>query len=115
MATLGGVALFLALRLYILLLAPLSSSAGLPPLIFPNSTAGNSSGTVLTQGLFSNSTSGNGSERVTSQGASNYWIANIQRQGVAAFNPTPSTYKVFRNVKDFGAKGQSAPITAWSR
>ena len=35
-----------------------------------------------------------------------YWLENIKHQGIAAFNPSPSTYQVFRNVKDFGAKGQ---------
>ncbi|KAK5118314.1 hypothetical protein LTR62_002827 [Meristemomyces frigidus] len=34
-----------------------------------------------------------------------YWLADIKHQGIAAFNPNPSTYQVFRNVKDFGAKG----------
>lgn len=34
-----------------------------------------------------------------------YWLADIAHQGVAAFNSNPSTYKVFRNVKDYGAKG----------
>lgn len=33
-----------------------------------------------------------------------YWLANIKHQGVAAFNDD-NTYTVFRNVKDFGAKG----------
>jgi glucan 1,3-beta-glucosidase len=37
-----------------------------------------------------------------------YWLANIAHQGIAAFNPNPSTYKVFRNVKDYGAKGVSS-------
>jgi glucan 1,3-beta-glucosidase len=35
-----------------------------------------------------------------------YWLADIKHQGVAAFNPD-TTYQVFRNVKDFGAKGES--------
>ncbi|KAI8958788.1 glycoside hydrolase family 55 protein [Daldinia sp. FL1419] len=35
--------------------------------------------------------------------ASNYWVADIKRQGVAAFGQP--NYKVFRNVKDYGAKG----------
>ena len=35
--------------------------------------------------------------------ASNYWYENIAHQGVAPF--APSGYKVYRNVKDFGAKG----------
>lgn len=34
-----------------------------------------------------------------------YWLENIKHQGVAAFNADPSGYQVFRNVKDFGAKG----------
>ena len=34
-----------------------------------------------------------------------YWLADIKHQGVAAFNPNPATYQVFRNVKDFGAVG----------
>lgn len=34
-----------------------------------------------------------------------YWLQNIKHQGLAAFNPSPSSYQVFRNVKDFGAVG----------
>ncbi|KAJ7261315.1 exo-beta-1,3-glucanase [Mycena haematopus] len=34
-----------------------------------------------------------------------FWMQSIKHQGIAAFNPDPSTYQVFRNVKDFGAKG----------
>ncbi|KAK4625952.1 Glucan 1,3-beta-glucosidase [Fulvia fulva] len=34
-----------------------------------------------------------------------YWMENIKHQGIAAFNSNPSGYQVFRNVKDFGAKG----------
>jgi glucan 1,3-beta-glucosidase len=34
-----------------------------------------------------------------------YWLADIKHQGIAAFNPDPN-YQVFRNVKDFGAKGE---------
>ena len=36
-----------------------------------------------------------------------YWMEDIKHQGIAAFNPTPG-YQVFRNVKDFGAKGRKA-------
>lgn len=39
------------------------------------------------------------------QDASGYWVGNIKRQGVSAFNKNKD-YKVFRNVKEFGAKGQ---------
>ncbi|KAJ7929194.1 exo-beta-1,3-glucanase [Mycena leptocephala] len=34
-----------------------------------------------------------------------FWMQSIKHQGIAAFNPNPTTYQVFRNVKDFGAKG----------
>ncbi|KAI0146079.1 glycoside hydrolase family 55 protein [Hypoxylon sp. NC0597] len=34
---------------------------------------------------------------------SSYWVADIKRQGVAVY--AESGYKVFRNVKDYGAKG----------
>ncbi|XXH05145.1 hypothetical protein Hte_011570 [Hypoxylon texense] len=36
--------------------------------------------------------------------ASDYWFANIERQGVAVYAGSKD-YKVFRNVKDYGAKG----------
>ena len=42
---------------------------------------------------------------VAAPGDSPYWLADITHQGVAAFNRDPSSYKVFRNVKDYGAKG----------
>jgi glucan 1,3-beta-glucosidase len=35
-----------------------------------------------------------------------YWLADIAHQGKAAFNTNPSGYTVFRNVKDYGAKGE---------
>ncbi|KAI0013546.1 putative Exo-beta-1,3-glucanae [Xylariaceae sp. FL0662B] len=34
-----------------------------------------------------------------------FWLEDMQPQGIAAFNPNPDAYQVFRNVKDFGAKG----------
>ncbi|KAN0101177.1 glycoside hydrolase family 55 protein [Tylopilus felleus] len=34
-----------------------------------------------------------------------YWLETITHQGTSPFNPNPSSYQVFRNVKDFGAKG----------
>lgn len=34
-----------------------------------------------------------------------FWMQNIKHQGLAAFNSNPTGYQVFRNVKDFGAKG----------
>jgi hypothetical protein len=35
-----------------------------------------------------------------------YWLKDIKKQGLAAFNDNPSGYKVWRNVKDYGAKGK---------
>ncbi|KAJ4488491.1 exo-beta-1,3-glucanase [Lentinula aciculospora] len=34
-----------------------------------------------------------------------YWLESITHQGTAAYNAAPSSYQVFRNVMDFGAKG----------
>ncbi|ESK92896.1 glycoside hydrolase family 55 protein [Moniliophthora roreri MCA 2997] len=34
-----------------------------------------------------------------------YWLQTIRHQGSSAFNPNPGSYQVFRNVKDFGARG----------
>jgi glucan 1,3-beta-glucosidase len=39
--------------------------------------------------------------------ASTYWYENIAHQGIAPF--APSGYAVYRNVKDFGAKGTCYP------
>lgn len=44
----------------------------------------------------------------TSAAAGSYWMADIPKQGRAAFNANPSGYKVFRNVKDYGAVGKYA-------
>jgi glucan 1,3-beta-glucosidase len=38
--------------------------------------------------------------------ASSYWLANIARQGTVGYGT--SGYQVFRNVKDFGAKGDGS-------
>ena len=38
--------------------------------------------------------------------SSNYWLANIKRQGTVPFG-SASSYSIFRNVMDFGAKGKS--------
>lgn len=37
--------------------------------------------------------------------ASSYWVGNIERQGTVPF-ASSTDYQVFRNVKDFGAKGE---------
>ncbi|OJJ34994.1 hypothetical protein ASPWEDRAFT_112263 [Aspergillus wentii DTO 134E9] len=39
--------------------------------------------------------------------SSEYWVENIKRQGEVAFGNS-SAYQVFRNVKDFGAKGDGS-------
>jgi glucan 1,3-beta-glucosidase len=35
-----------------------------------------------------------------------YWLNDMSGKGIAAFNTNPSGYKVFRNVKDYGAVGK---------
>ena len=41
----------------------------------------------------------------TACGNEPYWLEKIKHQGIAAYNPDPTGYKVFRNVKDYGAVG----------
>lgn len=36
---------------------------------------------------------------------SEYWVAGVKHQGLVAFGNS-ADYQVFRNVKDFGAKGK---------
>ena len=40
--------------------------------------------------------------------APGYWISNIKRQGSVAFGD--ANFKVFRNVKDYGAKGEDIAV-----
>jgi len=47
----------------------------------------------------------------TRQSSCSYWMEDIQHQGLAAFNSNPSGYTVFRNVKDYGAKGEYPYMT----
>ncbi|KAG6855418.1 hypothetical protein H0H87_003139, partial [Tephrocybe sp. NHM501043] len=37
-----------------------------------------------------------------------YWMENIKHQGTAAYHSNAAGYQVFRNVKDFGAKGDGS-------
>ncbi|KAL7270162.1 hypothetical protein RUND412_007140 [Rhizina undulata] len=39
---------------------------------------------------------------------SQFWLEAIDHRGTAPFNSNVSTYKVFRNVKDYGAKGDGS-------
>ncbi len=73
MLAISSVALFVALRFLLLLVAP-TSPARAVPLDEPKSTA-----------------------------PSSYWLSNIKRQGKVAYGD--SNFQIFRNVKDFGAKG----------
>lgn len=41
----------------------------------------------------------------TPGGCAAYWLEDIKHQGLASFNPNVSSYQIFRNVKDYGAKG----------
>lgn len=40
-------------------------------------------------------------------GSSTYWLSTIQRQGIVAYGNS-SSYKIFRNVKDYGALGDGS-------
>lgn len=49
--------------------------------------------------------SGSGSGNSGTGDCAPYWLADIKHQGIASFNPNSKDYKIFRNVKDYGAKG----------
>ncbi|OJZ89792.1 glycoside hydrolase family 55 protein [Aspergillus luchuensis CBS 106.47] len=40
--------------------------------------------------------------------ASDYWVGTIKRQGTVPFGNTTSSYAIYRNVKDYGAKGDGS-------
>ncbi|PWY88635.1 exo-beta-1,3-glucanase [Aspergillus sclerotioniger CBS 115572] len=40
--------------------------------------------------------------------SSDYWVADIKRQGTVPFGNSTSSYQIYRNVKDFGAKGDGS-------
>lgn len=87
MATFSVLTVFVVLRFLFLLLGPVSLVEGAPK----------------PQGVTSNSTAPS-----SSSAASGYWLASIQRQGTVAFGGG-SGYQIFRNVRDFGAKGELDP------
>jgi glucan 1,3-beta-glucosidase len=59
----------------------------------------------------SNKTSESAAHNVKAAAAAGqaYWYESIQHQGISAFGP--SGYVVYRNVKDYGAKGTSLDIS----
>lgn len=48
---------------------------------------------------------GNESHTLAARQATPYWYEQIAHQGISAYGP--SGYKVYRNVKDYGAKGMN--------
>jgi len=77
MVAFSSIALFAALRLGLLLFAPSPPVGAAPVAPFANSTV--------------------------QAEASSYWVSSIQRQGTVAFGD--SSFKIYRNVHDYGAKG----------
>ncbi|KAI0433794.1 glycoside hydrolase family 55 protein [Xylaria sp. FL1042] len=53
----------------------------------------------------SDATSSHEARAVKERQTSSYWYETIAHQGLSAFNDNPTTYKVYRNVKDYGAIG----------
>jgi glucan 1,3-beta-glucosidase len=47
----------------------------------------------------------------TSAPSDSFWMESIKHQGTSPYNSRPSSYKVFRNVKDFGAKGAKSDLS----
>lgn len=57
----------------------------------------------LSSSTASSSTSSSSSSSASALPSCYFWMENIKHQGISAFGP--SGYTVFRNVKDYGAKG----------
>lgn len=53
-----------------------------------------------------NSTTMRWLKKSSSQASGQFWVENISHNGQATYNPSPSTYTVFRNVRDYGAVGE---------
>ncbi|KAI1798684.1 glycoside hydrolase family 55 protein [Daldinia bambusicola] len=51
------------------------------------------------------SSSGSEEKRIEERATSTYWYETISHQGISAFSANRATYKIYRNVKDYGAKG----------
>ena len=76
-------------------LSTVSSYSATPdPTVAPYSTKSNGTGS-----------SSSPSQTGISGTCASYWLEGAKHQGVASFNPNPDNYTVFRNVKDFGARG----------
>ncbi|KAH7317231.1 pectate lyase superfamily protein-domain-containing protein [Rhexocercosporidium sp. MPI-PUGE-AT-0058] len=75
------------------------STSSLGPTVTTASSTGSSSTTL------GNSSTSRTSSATTSSTAIPYWLEQIKHQGLSPLNPSPASYQVFRNVKDFGAKG----------
>ncbi|TPX15415.1 uncharacterized protein E0L32_004395 [Thyridium curvatum] len=66
----------------------------------PTSSASSSSSSSTS--ISSTSTS------IAAPACTDYWLSKIKHQGYAPYADSPSTYQVFRNVKDYGAKGDGS-------
>ncbi len=84
---------FMALRLLAMTMAPTSHVVAVPVASSESAVAPVSP--AATASLSS-----------TTQSSSSYWLSSITRQGSVAFGNSTS-YKVYRSVKDYGAKGMS--------
>ena len=100
MVAFSTVALFVTLR-SLLLLAPASPVGATPVAPSLKASAPVPYPTAGPHGI--NATHGTNSSKPDTLASSNYWLANIQRQGTVAFGD--SNFQIYRNVMDFGAKG----------
>jgi len=81
-----------------------TSTSSPKPSRIPSAPVYGHSASVIPYPTSKNSTEHNASPTETPSCAP-YWMENIRHQGLASFNPDPGSYRVFRNVKDFGARG----------
>lgn len=53
-----------------------------------------------------NSTTMRWLKKSSAKASEQFWVEGVNHNGQVTYNPSPSSYKVFRNVKDYGAVGE---------
>lgn len=63
------------------------------------------SASITSSTVSSTQSSSTSSSASATASACAYYLEDMKSQGIASFNSNPAGYEVFRNVKDYGAKG----------
>jgi glucan 1,3-beta-glucosidase len=70
-----------------------------------SSASSTKTSSTSTSSKSSSTTSSSTTSSASATASCDYWLEDIKSQGIAPFNSDSADYVVFRNVKDYGAKG----------